>query len=59
MALSEELPIYKDRYKMILLVFEYTKEFSREYKYTLGQDIKRDSIKLVLTRPKKSLQVNT
>jgi len=47
MALSEELPIYKDRYKMILLVFEYTKEFSREYKYTLGQDIKRDSIKLV------------
>ena len=47
MALSEELPIYKDTYKMLLLIFEYTKEFSREYKYTLGQDMKRDSIQLV------------
>jgi hypothetical protein len=39
MALSHELPIYKDTYKLILLIFEYTKEFAREYKYTLGQDI--------------------
>jgi hypothetical protein len=47
MALSHELPIYKDTYKLILLIFEHTKEFSREYKYTLGQDMKRDSIQLV------------
>jgi len=47
MALSHELPIYKDTYKLILLIFEHTKEFSREYKYTLGQDMKRDSITLV------------
>ncbi len=47
MALSHELPIYKDTYKLILLIFEYTKEFAREYKYTLGQDMKRDSIKLI------------
>jgi len=47
MALSEELPIYKDTYKLILLIFEYTKGFTREYKYTLGQDMKRDSIQLV------------
>jgi hypothetical protein len=47
MALSHELPIYKDTYKLILLIFEYTKEFAREYKYTLGQDMKRDSIQLV------------
>ena len=47
MALSHELPIYKDVYKLILMIFEHTKEFSREYKYTLGQDMKRDSICLV------------
>lgn len=47
MALSHELPIYKDTYKLILLIFERTKNFSREYKYTLGQDMKRDSICLV------------
>ena len=25
------------------LIFEYTKEYPREYKYTLGQDMKRDT----------------
>lgn len=47
MALSHELPIYKDTYKLILLIFEHTKDFSREYKYTLGQDMNRYSIMLV------------
>ncbi len=47
MALSHELPIYKDVYKLILQIFEFTKDFSREYKYTLGQDMKRDVLMLV------------
>jgi hypothetical protein len=47
MVLSHKLPIYKDTYKLILIIFEQTKHFSREYKYTLGQDMKRDSIQLV------------
>lgn len=47
MALSHELPIYREVYRLILLLFEYTSHFSREYKYTLGQDMKRDGIKLV------------
>ena len=47
MALTQELPIYRDTYKLILLIFDSTKHFSREYKYTLGQDIKRDGIGLV------------
>ena len=34
-------------YKLILLIFEYTKYFPKEYKYTLGQDLKRDGISLV------------
>lgn len=32
---------------MILKVFEFTKDFPREYKFTLGQDMKRDAIVLV------------
>jgi len=47
MALSHTLPIYIDTYKLILLVFEHTSNFGREYKYTLGQDMKRDGINLV------------
>lgn len=47
MALYTDLPVYRDAYQLILKVFEYTKEFSKEYKYTLGQDIKRDALRLV------------
>jgi hypothetical protein len=34
-------------YKLILVLFEVTKDFPKEYKFTLGQDIKRDGINLV------------
>ncbi len=47
MALYTELPVYRDTYQLILRVFEYTKEFSKEYKYTLGQDMKRDALQLM------------
>ena len=42
-ALYYDLPVYRDTYKLILKIFEFTKDFSKEYKYTLGQDLKRDS----------------
>jgi len=34
-------------YKLILKIFEVTKDFPKEYKYTLGQDMKRDAPQLV------------
>jgi len=40
-VLYYELPVYRDTYRLILKVFEYTQEFPREYKYSLGQDMKR------------------
>ena len=47
MALYYELPVYRDVYNLILMIFECTKDFSKEYKYTLGQDMKRDALQLV------------
>lgn len=47
MALYYDLKVFRDVYLLILKVFEYTQDFSREYKYTLGQDMKRDAIVLV------------
>lgn len=47
MALYDTLPVYKDVYALILLIYDVTKEFPREYKYTLGQDMKRDGLQLV------------
>ncbi len=47
MALYYDLPVYQDTYRLILNIFELTKEFPREYKFTLGQDMKRDGLTLV------------
>ena len=47
MALYYNLPVYKDTYNLVQKIFEYTKDFPREYKFTLGQDMKRDSLQLV------------
>ena len=47
MALYYDLPVFKDVYKLVLKIFEYTKDFPREHKHTLGQDMKRDAIQLV------------
>jgi hypothetical protein len=47
MAMHHDLPLYRATYKFILDLFSVVKEFPREYKYTIGQDLRRDSIVLV------------
>ena len=47
MALYYELQVFKDVYTLVQKVFLYTQDFPREYKYTLGQDMKRGAIVLV------------
>jgi hypothetical protein len=47
MALYYDLPVFKDVYRLTLRIFELTGHFSREYKFTLGQDMKRDCLILV------------
>jgi hypothetical protein len=47
MALYYNLSLYKDSYDFILKVFNITRKFNREYKYSLGQDMKKESISLV------------
>lgn len=47
MALYYDLPLYNDTYTFVLKIFEITKKFDREYKYSLGQDMKKEAISLV------------
>ena len=49
-ALCHELPVYQDLYRLILKLFEITKEFPGEYKYTPAQELKRDGIVSVAVR---------
>jgi len=46
-ALYYDLPVFNDMYRLTLKIFELTQHFSREYKFTLGQDMKRDCLVLV------------
>ncbi len=39
MALHYELPVYKACYDLLLEVFRFTKGFSKEYKYTVGESV--------------------
>ena len=47
MALTEELPIYKATYDMVLVIFGFVKNFNKEYKYTIGESIKKEAIEAV------------
>ncbi len=48
MAQYQHLPIYKQTYDILLRTMIATKDFPREYKFTLGQKIKDELIELVV-----------
>jgi len=43
----DELPVYKATYDLLLEVFHFTKGFSKEYKYTVGESIKKETLELI------------
>ena len=47
MATYDNLPVYKDSYDLLLLVFEVVKKFDKQYKYTLWDKIKNEIIELI------------
>ena len=47
MALHYELPVYKATYDLLLEIFKFTKEFGKEYKYTVGENLKNQTTDLL------------
>ena len=47
MALFSVLPVYKATYDLLLAIFQFTKEFRKEYKYTVGESLKKETIALL------------
>jgi len=47
MGLHYELPVYKACYDLLLEIFQFTKDFSKEYKYTIGESLKKETIELL------------
>ena len=48
MKLHSDLPVYKSTYDLLLGIFEFTKSFSKEYKYTVGESLKKETIDLLI-----------
>lgn len=59
MALFTELPVYKLAYDMLLSIYDRTKLFTREHKYTLGEKLKNETLELLINiyKANKSKQV--
>ncbi|MBP6910132.1 four helix bundle protein [Patescibacteria group bacterium] len=49
MVLAEYLPVYKASYDMTLALFHVIKKYPKEFKYTLGEQMKKDSLALIAT----------
>lgn len=48
MALFSELPVYKLSYDLLISIYERSKVFTREYKYTLGERLKNETLDLLI-----------
>ena len=46
MALYQNLPVYQASYRLLFAIFFQTKNFAREYKYTVGQKLKDECLLL-------------
>ncbi len=47
MTIYSHLPVYKASYDLILELFKVIKEFNKEYKYTLGESIKKEAMEMI------------
>lgn len=48
MANYVHLPVYKASYDLLICIFEFCKHFSKEYKYTIGEKLKHETLELIL-----------
>ncbi len=48
MAQYDELPVYKASYDLLILIFGFCIGFSRDYKYTLGEKLKNETLDLIM-----------
>ncbi|MBC8213352.1 MAG: four helix bundle protein [Candidatus Marinimicrobia bacterium] len=47
MGKYDELPVYKASYDLLVEIFRFTKNFSKEYKYTVGESLKKETLELI------------
>ncbi len=48
MAIYDNLPVYKTSYDLLVELFKLVKNFSREWKFTIGEEIKKETIEMII-----------
>lgn len=48
MATYNQLPVYKATYDLLLYVYQIGKDVQRDYRYTLGETLKKDLIAILI-----------
>jgi hypothetical protein len=48
MALYDELPVFKASYDLLPEIFRFTSNFTREYKFTVGEKLKNEALTLIV-----------
>ncbi|MDD3072655.1 MAG: four helix bundle protein [Candidatus Pacebacteria bacterium] len=47
MSTYNNLPVYRESYALLIEIFFFGKNFSREYRYTLGENIKKEMLEMI------------
>ena len=47
MALYDQLPVYKASYDLLVAIFGFSRSFTREYKYTIGEKLKSETVDMI------------
>lgn len=48
MAIYDTLPVFKKGYDLLIEIYKMTSGLSREYKYTVGEKLKNETLELLL-----------
>ncbi len=47
MATYDNLPVYKASYDLLLAIFNFSVAMKKEYKYTLGESLKKETVAMI------------
>jgi hypothetical protein len=48
MARYDTLPVFKASYDLLVSIFRFSSNFTREYKYTVGEKLKNETLELIV-----------
>ncbi len=48
MATYDNLPVYKASYDLLVEIFQFVKNFNKEYKYTVGEKLKNETLEMIM-----------